>query len=56
MNEINSVVLNQHESFVSHALLYGKNFFKDEVNWLISNAAIDFIVSLKIVGEIFYRF
>ena len=28
---------------VTHVLLYGKDFFRDEVNLLISNVAIDFV-------------
>ena len=56
MNETDSVILNQSESFVVHALHYGKDFFRDEINSLISNVAIEFLVSLKIIYEPFYCF
>ena len=41
---------------VTHVLRYGKDFFKNEVNLLISNVAIDFVVFLKRIDKPFYRF
>ena len=49
-------MLIKSKSIVTHALLYGKDSFKDEVNSLNSNAAIDFIVSMKRIDEPLYRF
>ena len=56
MNETNSAILNKDESFVTHVLLYGKDSFKDEINSLILNAAMDFIVSMERIDEPLYRF
>ena len=36
-------VMNETDS-VTHVLRYGKDFFRDDVNLLISNVAIDFVV------------
>ena len=36
-------VMNETDS-VTHVLLYGKDFFRDNINFLISNVAIDFVV------------
>ena len=47
--------MNETDS-VTHVLLYGKDFFRDEVNLLILNVAIDFVVFLKRIDERFYRF
>ena len=47
--------MNETDS-VTHAVLYGKDFFRDEVNLLISNVAIDFVVFLKRTDKPFYRF
>ena len=41
---------------ITHVLLYGKEYFRDEVNLLISNVAIDFAVFLKRFDKSFYRF
>ena len=41
---------------VTHVLLYGKDFFRDEVNLLISNVGIGFVVFLKRIDKLFYRF
>ena len=40
---------------VTHVLLYGKDFFTDEANLLISNVDIDFVVFLKRIDKHFYR-
>ena len=42
INEIDSTMLNKNESVVTRILLYGDESFKDEVNFLIFNATIDF--------------
>ena len=56
MNETNSGRLNKSKSSVTKVLLYVTDSFKDEVNSLILNAAIDFIVSMKRTAEQLYRF
>ena len=44
--------MNETDS-VTHVLLYGKDFFRDEVNLLILNVAIDFVVFLKRLMNVF---
>ena len=44
INEIDSTIFNKSESVVTRILLYGDESFKDEVNLLILNAAIDFVL------------
>ena len=48
-------VMNETDS-VTHVLLYGKDFFRDEVNLLIWYIAIDFVVFLKRIHKPFYHF
>ena len=43
INEIDSIILNKSEPVVIRILLYGDKSFKDEVNLLTLNAAIDFV-------------
>ena len=38
----------------TRVLLYGKDFFRDEVNLLISDVVIDFVVFLKRIDKHFY--
>ena len=47
INEIDSTILNKSESVVTRILLYGDESFKDEVNFLIFNATIDFFFFLS---------
>ena len=54
INEIDSTVLNKSESVVTCILLYGDKSFKDEVNWLILNATIYFVLSTNRLDEPFY--
>ena len=48
-------VINETDG-VTHVLLYGKDFFIDEVKLLISNVAIDFVDFFKKMDEPIYRF
>ena len=45
INEIDSAIFNKSESVVTHILLYGDESFKDEVNLVILNATIDYVLS-----------
>ena len=45
-------VMNETDS-VTHVLLYGKDFFRGEVNLLISNVATDFVVFKKELINLF---
>ena len=45
INEIDRTIFNKIESVVTRILLYGDNFSKGEVNLLILNATIDFVLS-----------
>ena len=45
INEIDSTIFNKSESVVSRILLCGDESFKNEVNSLILNATIDFVLS-----------
>ena len=45
VNEIDSAIFNKSNSAVTHFLLYGNESFVDEVNLLILNATIDFVLS-----------
>ena len=51
INEVDSAIFNKAESVVTRILLYGEESFKDEVNLLILNVAIDFILSTNIFDE-----
>ena len=44
INEIDSPILSKNESVVIRILLYGDKSFKNEVNLLILNATIDFVL------------
>ena len=44
INEIDSTILNKSESVVTCILLHGDESFKDEVNLLILNATIDYVL------------
>ena len=48
-------VINETDG-VTHVLLYGKDFFIDEVKLLISNVAIDFVDFFKKMDKPIYRF
>ena len=52
-NEIDSTIFNS-ESIVTCILLYGDESFKDKVNLLILNAAIDFVLSTNRFDELLY--
>ena len=45
IKETDSTILNKSESVVTCTLLYGNETFKDEVNLLILNSTVDFILS-----------
>ena len=49
INEIDSTILNKSESVVTR-----DESFKDEVNLLILNATIDFVLSINIFDEPLY--
>ena len=49
INEIDSAILNKSESVVTR-----DESFKDEVNLLILNATIDFVLSINIFDEPLY--
>ena len=46
--------MNETDS-ATRVLLYGKDFFRDEVNLLISDVVIEFVVFLKRTDKHFYR-
>ena len=54
INEIDSTIFNKIESVMSPILLYGDESFKDEVNLLILNATIDFVMSTNRFDESLY--
>ena len=54
INEIDSTILNKSESVVICILLYGDESFKDEVNLLILNPIIDFVLSSIRFYELIY--
>ena len=54
INEIDSGIFNKSESVVTRILLYGDESFKDEVNLLILNATIDFVLSTNRFHEPLY--
>ena len=54
INEIHSIIFNKSESIVTRILLYGDEYFKDEVNLLILNATIDFVLSTNRFDEPLY--
>ena len=51
INEIDSKTFNKSDSVVIRILLYAKESFKDEVNLLILNATIDFVLSTDRFAE-----
>ena len=54
INEIDSTIFNKSESVVTRILLYGDESFKDEVNFLILNATIDYVLSTNRFDEPLY--
>ena len=54
INEIDTTILNKSKSVVTCILLYGGESLKDEVNLLILNATIDFVLSASRFDEPFY--
>ena len=54
INEIDSKTFNKSDSVVTRILLYAKESFKDEVNLLILNATIDFVLSTNRFAEPLY--
>ena len=50
INEIDSTIFNKSDSVVTRILLYGNESFKDEVNLLILNATIDFVLSTDLMN------
>ena len=54
INEIDSTIFNKSDSVVTRILLYGNESFKDEVNLLILNATIDFVLSTNRFDEPLY--
>ena len=54
INEINSIIINKSQQFVTRILLLGDYSFKDEVSLLILNATIDFILSTNRFDEPLY--
>ena len=54
INEMDSRIFNKSDSVVTCILLYGEESFKDEVNLLILNAAIDFALSTNRFDEPLY--
>ena len=56
INKIDSTILNKSESVVNSILLDGDESFKNEVNFLILNATIDFVFSSNRFDEIFSEF
>ena len=54
INEIDSTIFNKSDSVVTRILLYGNDSFKDEVNLLILNATIDFVLSTNRFDELLY--
>ena len=56
INETDSTIFNKSDSVVTLILLYGNKSFKDEVNLLILNATIDFVLSTNRFDEPLYLF
>ena len=56
INKIDSTILSKSESVVTRILLDGDESFKNEVNFLILNATIDFVFSSNRFDEIFSEF
>ena len=54
IKEIDSAIFNRSDSVVTRILLYGNESFKDEVNLLILNATIDFVLSTNRFDEPLY--
>ena len=54
INEIDSTIFNKSESVETRILLYSNESFKDDVNVLILNATIDFVLSTNRFDEPFY--
>ena len=54
INEIDSTIFNKSDSVVTRILLYGNESFKDEVNLLILNATINFVLSTNRFDEPLY--
>ena len=54
INEIDSTIFNKSDSVVTRVILYGNESFKDEVNLLILNATIDFVLSTNRFDEPLY--
>ena len=54
VNGIDSAIFNKSDSVVTRILLYGNESFKDEVNLLILNATIDFVLSTNRFDEPLY--
>ena len=51
---MDTTILNKSESVETLILLYGDESFKDEVNLLILNATIDFVLSANRFDEPLY--
>ena len=56
INKIDSTIFNKSDSVVIRMLLYGNESFKDEVNLLILNEAIDFVLSTNRLDKPLYLF
>ena len=54
INQIDSTIFNKSDSVVTHILLNGNESSKDEVNLLILNATIDFVLSTNRFDEPLY--
>ena len=54
ISEINSTIFNKNESVVTRILVYGDESFKDEVNLLLLNESIDFVLSTNRFDEALY--
>ena len=54
VKEIDSTILNRAESVVAHILLYSDESFKDEVNLLIVNPTVHFVLSTNRFHEPLY--
>ena len=54
ITETDSTIFNKSESVMTHILLYGDESFKDEVNLLILNATINFVLSTNRFDEPLY--
>ena len=54
INEIDSTIFNKNDSFVTRILLYDDESFKDELNLLMFNATIDFVLPTNRFEEPIY--